>query len=290
MAIKITTELIDASKAQKMLDASERASFENRSLNKRNVLRLAKVMKDGHFHGLCSEPIAITSSKELINGQHRLHAVIESGTSQQMIISRGADKEAYKYLDNVGKVRTNADILKLNGYAYYTQKAAAFKIVDKYKSNSLALGGSTDLIGYEVIEQIEAYGDDYLDHFCREAGVICDSSLFSYSITLAGLIIAFESKKDEQKGLREWVDGITGKVPTAKGDPRFELREYGKDPKRKERGSSSATFGKDFRVYAACWNKFLDGSDMSKNLLTRTQNSDKFITINPVTSYLPRDE
>lgn len=295
MATKITKEKITPARAKAILAASENAydknKFKNRNVNKRNVARLAKVMKDKHFHGLASEPIALTDDKELINGQHRLLAVIESGLEQTMIVARGVDRDAYKYLDNVGKVRTNADILKINGYLYYTAKAAAFKIVDKYDNGRAAsIGGSTDLIGYEVIEQIEAYGDEYLDDFCRDAARIVDTTDFSNAIVLAGMILAFKDKKDEEKIRREWVDGLTEKIPTLRGDPRCELRRYGRSSKRKERGSSSATFAKDFRVYAMCWNKFLDGSTVSQNLVTKTEKSEKIITINPVTSYLPRDD
>lgn len=68
-------------------------------------------------------PILISNTNELLDGQHRLSAIIESGESQVVLIVRGVDPMAMATID-AGRKRSYADSLKIRGYANHTAVAA----------------------------------------------------------------------------------------------------------------------------------------------------------------------
>lgn len=85
----------------------------NRPLNKTHVMRLAKDMRDGHWE-LNGEPIKFDDSGNLVDGQHRLQAVIESGVAVCFLVVRGISPRSFTTLDT-GKNRSNADVFNING-------------------------------------------------------------------------------------------------------------------------------------------------------------------------------
>lgn len=109
---KITTktELITPKKAATYVLLNK----ENRPIRKAWVAELAQMMRDGDFH-LTHQGVAFAADGSLKDGQHRLLAIIESGCSVEMNVSRGISDEAMKIIDT-GKGRSVADALNLEGH------------------------------------------------------------------------------------------------------------------------------------------------------------------------------
>lgn len=84
----------------------------NRSLSKSHVTFLAKQMADGAWM-LNGQAIIISHDDEVLDGQHRLHAIIESGSAVETLVVYGISQEAFRTIDT-GKARTPADVVKLN--------------------------------------------------------------------------------------------------------------------------------------------------------------------------------
>lgn len=61
------------------------------------------------------ESIKIAKDGTLLDGQHRLEAISQSGIGIYTLVVRGLDKEAFVTIDT-GKPRTHGDVLKINGY------------------------------------------------------------------------------------------------------------------------------------------------------------------------------
>jgi hypothetical protein len=78
------------------------------------------VTMDWLFNGAA---ILISNTNELLDGQHRLSAIIESGESQVVLIVRGIDPKAMTTID-AGRKRSYADSLKIRGFANHTAVAA----------------------------------------------------------------------------------------------------------------------------------------------------------------------
>lgn len=99
----------------------------NRKLRKSYVNQLAAVMKDGRFISENGQTIVIgEESGILYDGQHRLHAIIESGTTQTLLVVYVKDGEqAYTTIDN-GTKRGVADFIEGQ---YKSVRSAAARIM-----------------------------------------------------------------------------------------------------------------------------------------------------------------
>lgn len=84
----------------------------NRQLRKMYVESLAGDMKRGDFI-LSHQGIAFDVNGRLIDGQHRLNAVVMSGVSVPMWVTRNVGVGAFRVMD-IGAKRTIADSLRVN--------------------------------------------------------------------------------------------------------------------------------------------------------------------------------
>ena len=85
----------------------------NRAVRRATVQQYAAEMSGGLWKEN-GEPIIIGSDNVLIDGQHRLLAIIESGTTQKMIVAYDVDPEARRTVDG-GLRRSSSDVLSVEG-------------------------------------------------------------------------------------------------------------------------------------------------------------------------------
>jgi hypothetical protein len=81
----------------------------NRKLMKTTVSQLADDMRRGHWR-LSHQGIAIARDGRLLDGQHRLSAIVEAGVAVQMVVFRNVDEASFAVMDR-GRVRQLRDIL-----------------------------------------------------------------------------------------------------------------------------------------------------------------------------------
>lgn len=79
----------------------------------RSVSAYAEAMSRGEWV-LNGEPIIISSAGDLNDGQHRLHAIIQSGVSVQMMMTFGVERDTRHTVDQ-GVARTHGHILSMFG-------------------------------------------------------------------------------------------------------------------------------------------------------------------------------
>lgn len=97
--------------AQKLLD---RNTDNPRRLYQPDVNRYASDMANGRWSSANGvEPIKLSRSGKLINGQHRLTAIVQSGITVDMWLETGLDDEAARHLDQ-GRVRSHADLARIS--------------------------------------------------------------------------------------------------------------------------------------------------------------------------------
>jgi hypothetical protein len=98
----------------------------NRNLRPKHVDMIAYDMAAGNFK-FNGAPILIAEDGTLLDGQHRLHAVIQSGTTVPMMILRGFRTDAQATVDT-GAKRLVADVLSLRGDKNSNGLAALAKV------------------------------------------------------------------------------------------------------------------------------------------------------------------
>lgn len=127
----------------------------NRNMRHHVVNKYARDMDGGRWI-LSGESIKIDWDGKLIDGEHRLRAIISSGKTIKMVVNVGLEPEAQSVMDS-GAKRTIGDRFAFAGFSdrkYGARIAAAARVcwqVDKYKSVSR----STQPTDAELIDYTE---------------------------------------------------------------------------------------------------------------------------------------
>lgn len=101
----------------------------NRPLNKENLSFLESEIKRGQFKST-GEAIKVSKTGRLLDGQHRLMAIVNAKPEQPitMLVVRGLEDEVFKFIDT-GRKRTASDILSVQGIANATAIAGMAKFI-----------------------------------------------------------------------------------------------------------------------------------------------------------------
>lgn len=84
----------------------------NRPVRKNHVMFLAREIVEGNWQ-VNGQAIVIADDEQVLDGQHRLMAIIEAGKAIQTLVVYGITPEAFRTIDT-GAVRTGADALTMH--------------------------------------------------------------------------------------------------------------------------------------------------------------------------------
>ena len=107
--MKFSIEYITPQQAKDYLESN----VVNRNISSKTVDKYANDMKNGAWQ-LNGQPIVFSKSGELRDGQHRLAAIVKSGTIVPMAVVRGVEETVSVY--DIGRNRSVLDSLIFNGY------------------------------------------------------------------------------------------------------------------------------------------------------------------------------
>lgn len=119
----------------------------NRPLSVRVVNELTRAILNDEWQ-VNGESIKFDNHRNLIDGQHRCHAVIKAHRPIQTFVSYDLPGDSFKTLDT-GKKRNNADVLGIMGYSNPTQLAATARFIVNFQSNALR---SNELVTNQQME------------------------------------------------------------------------------------------------------------------------------------------
>ncbi len=124
-APRIIVELIivDPIKATQMLEKNT----QNRNIDQKRVAQYAQDMKAGRW-ALNGSTIVIAEDGTLLDGQHRLRAVIEANVSIELLVVYNASKESIVTLDT-GKTRTASNIMQIERSGHSATAAMLTKLL-----------------------------------------------------------------------------------------------------------------------------------------------------------------
>jgi hypothetical protein len=85
----------------------------NRPIRKRSVDFLASEMSSGSWQPFSADAICFDRNGNLVNGQHRLSAVVQSGVVVSMLVGRNVPSDAFHVIDRGIKRSTGDDVSQL---------------------------------------------------------------------------------------------------------------------------------------------------------------------------------
>lgn len=138
----------------------------NRKLSQRHVNKLASELSGGKWV-LNGQTIAFDSKGRLLDGQHRLHAIIQSGVTANIAVAKDViDERAFETYDQTAKKRGIHDIVAMKGVENAVKITAIARrlvswdrTIDK-SAFSLAGEGWRGHVGHEVISCVGNHLDE----------------------------------------------------------------------------------------------------------------------------------
>lgn len=125
-----TFEKVTPDMAQRLLEEN----YHNRPLNKRNLNGIIYDVERENFMQT-GESVKISVTNKLLDGQHRLWAIIKTNTPLRLLIIRNLQDDAFKYIDT-GKRRTPADVLAIEGVKNSSKIAAISRFIVNFERGS----------------------------------------------------------------------------------------------------------------------------------------------------------
>jgi hypothetical protein len=191
----------------------------NRKISDKNVSDFVGMMRRGEFY--CSpQGIVIDINGRLIDGQHRLWAVVETEGTYDFYVTENCDPTVFKVLDS-GKKRTASDGISIAGYKDANLLASAIRVVNSWTNapnNSWTAGQST--ITTEQALNLLADHPDIEDHKTVAHQVRIKLSC-SPAVALAAVYMIHH--EGDEGSATDFFEGLVSGVGLQAGDPRLVL-------------------------------------------------------------------
>lgn len=240
----------------------------NRTISDKIVRQYADDMREGRWKET-GNPINIGVSGNLLNGQHRLWAIIESGVTLRFHVIYETDEEAFATFDT-GRTRDLTQLISISdpGHPDKAVVGGAARLVkmwedtptakSAFNSNLLPTRATMSDFAHRMLQEKE------FDWATRVAGQINSLKAGRTWYAAALYIIAHQQGGSYGDRTQEMLDtfhqGISKGIALAEGDPRLALRNY-VISRGAPKGSTT-----EQRIYMAltirAWNAWLEGKSV----------------------------
>jgi hypothetical protein len=197
----------------------------NRKLRKNLVGRYVKQLKRGEWH-LTHQGVAFDEKGELIDGQHRLQAIVESGITARMPVATGVGQAAKMVLDT-GSARSFHDALTIAGNRpVETREVAAIRRFIRGTLQSHHRGQQETVYQIQaVMERYQKELDFVTAHLYPSTGYGYRSRLRHSAITAASMRALVHTGEKERIG--QFLDVVVSGVTKGQEDqPAIALRDF----------------------------------------------------------------
>lgn len=199
----------------------------NRSLSQRTIAEYSRQMKAGKWH-LTHQGVAFDEAGELLDGQHRLRAIIDSGVSVQMVVTRNMPRSTFMVLDSGqkkqarqlldGELKHRTSIASAARYLLVVEGKAGVGSQTNYIVDSCYWTSATTS---DILECVERWPE------LQEAARLASSIYTNSRITKAPhtAVIAQIMRTPFANRLPDWANGLEYGAGLQLGDPRLALRD-----------------------------------------------------------------
>lgn len=254
--IKTTTMWITPNKAEELLSKNTM----NRAVKQRVVDRYANDMSSGLWKRN-GETIKIAYDGTILDGQHRLLAVIKSGVSNVMDVTTGLDKDSIYTID-CGSSRSASDSLKIEGVKNYMQASTiSTAFLSVVTSNSVEpYFSKTGNFVKPSVASVVNYFNDNRDYIERVAGMMSSKKYrIVLSVPMAALIYSAGSYVSDDDAMYFLEKMVSGESLNA-GDPILETRRVLIEDMRSK--TRKMPLGIKNAIILKAWNKFILGESV----------------------------
>jgi hypothetical protein len=228
LRVRSRVQKITPEKAAEMLAANTA----NRPLSKSTVRGFAEAMRRGDWL-VTHQGIAFDTRGVLVDGQHRLAAIVEAELPVEMTVFTEVEPDTFDVLDT-GKRRNAADVLAIEGEKSTTMLAAMVRTVWLYRNRPDASwsGGAAGVTNHQIVQTLQSDPKirDFLpvgERIAAETGMIKSA---------AGAASYLIEQANKRASLDDWYAGVVDGAGLAKTDPRLIFRRTMFTMARKQAG------------------------------------------------------
>lgn len=249
-SVSSTIERIDPDRARELLAVNKG----NRRVDRGTVERYAAAIRRGEWR-LSHQGIAVDSDGVLLDGQHRLSAIIKAGVAVDMLVVTGIEREAFSVLDT-GKRRTAGDALRLHGAADSIHVAAALRYIHLFQTipNGQWRGSASRLTNDQVLELYEL--NPGIVDCVRDGRQISTATGIIASAAAAAIHVTREAAPSADWS--SWNEGILTGANLGLGDPRLAFRNFFANT-RAQSGKRRVDAQEHMAIYIRGWNYWVQG-------------------------------
>lgn len=231
------------------------ANTNNRTVRVRTVAMFAKDMAAGNWK-MTGEAIKIAPTGRLLDGQHRLHAVIKSDTTVPMLVLFGINESAQRVMDTGGK-RTAGDHLGMLGYRNAVLLAAATRLTLIYERGLIY----RDRAAWDVsTTDIEDYAEKHAD--MRDAVDVARANVKKIDITPSVLATAILlTKRSDPAGAEAFWSSLSSMTGMEEGSPVLALARRLAELRRTGAKKDVVT---ELSLVIRAWNAYRQGRSVQK--------------------------
>jgi hypothetical protein len=226
--VRSRVQTITPDKAAQMLEANTR----NRPLSKQTVHTFAEAMRRGEWM-VTHQGVAFDLHGVLVDGQHRLAAVVEADIPVEMTVFSEVPEGTFDVLDT-GKRRNAADVLAIEGEKNSILLAAMVRTVWLFENRADLswAGGSASVTNHQIVQTLEQHPQ------VREMLAVAEQIAAATGMikSAAGAASYLVSEANKRADLAPWFDGIIEGTGLERGDPRLAFRRIMFSHARKQAG------------------------------------------------------
>lgn len=249
-ALTMETITVTPAMAEKWLGHN----LHNRNVRPRVVAAYARAMQRGEWM-LTGEAVKFAHNGDLIDGQHRLYAIVESQTSVKLLVVKGLLTEAQDVLDT-GCARTAGDQLGLHGHASPQLLAATAKIVVLYETGRFYVDAHRKSVSHrEIIDRVS--GDQLLAWSCNRARGVARDAYLRPSVAAA---VIYELMKVDDEKAEQFFDRLADGVELPAGSAIIALRSRLRTIKDERTAVSNEEM---FSLVVRTWNHWRSGRKLA---------------------------
>ncbi len=278
--LDIRIEDLDPSKAEALLEQNERlvkaGKFNNRHVSDTRTKRYEDDMKARNW-ALNGEAIKIGVNGEVLDGQHRLWAVLNSGITIKTVVVYGMDPKLFSTLDQ-GWGRNGGSILSILRVPSPREVSAALNWLFRYQQKKVNSGtGLGNSLSNPEIERTFFKYPDIVNsiEFGKATKKLMPTSV---GIVTHFLLVNHAGQKKATAFFEDLAEG----AGLEKGDPVLALREKLRDIKTKFE-KRKPTSDEYFALILKAWQFREDGMEVTKRLLVWRKGRDKFPYLDEMT-------
>lgn len=208
---RVSIVTVDPNLAATML-ATQKA---NRNLRRAKVDEYANDMKNGNW-SFTGESICFNKRGELVQGQHRLNAIIKSGVTLQIVVVYDVDDDAILDMDS-GMKRQFSDYLQITGETNTAVVAGICARMNEYRT------GNRRCTHAESRSILDEFPDIHMAAGLASSKYKSVSELL-HSPAVAGFLIWATNRIDPDK-MTSFFDGVKSGANLVQGHPALVLRD-----------------------------------------------------------------